>query len=300
LRTAREQRDVTVEVIVVDDGSKVPVALDAPAPHVRVLRLEGPGAVARARNRGIAAATGEWIAFLDDDDLWAPGRLAKLVALGELEGADIVVGGTIALDAVGNGLRLDPVPDPLTLREDLYAYNVFGGPSSVMARRSALEDVGGFDEAFSVLADWELWIRLAASRRVAVHPEALTGYTIHAESMHVQRTELAIHEFRVLAERHGPAQERRREVEFIRWAASAHRRAGRRREAMRVYWRNWRRYREWSDLVRALVAPLGETAMKRASRRAGVPVPDTPSWVTAYFNSSSDSESDGDVAMPLR
>jgi glycosyltransferase involved in cell wall biosynthesis len=281
---------VTVEVIVVDDGSKVPVALDAPAPHVRVLRLEGPGAVARARNRGIAAASGEWIAFLDDDDLWAPSRLGKLVALGERERADVVVGGTVALDAAGNGLRLDPVPDPLTLREELYAYNVFGGPSSVMARRSVLEDLGGFDESFSVLADWELWIRLAASRPIAVHPEALTGYTVHTDSMHVQRTEVAIQEFRVLVDRHGAAQEYLRELEFIRWAASAHRRAGRRQEAMRLYWRNWRRYRDWSDLARALVAPLGETAMKHAGRRAGVPIPETPTWVAMYFESSPDSE----------
>src|SRR3954452_18652853 len=126
LGLALAQRDVTLEVIVVDDGSAVPVLSPRDDERVRILRLEGEGSVARARNQGILAATGRWIAFLDDDALWAPDRLAKLVALGEAGDADVVIGGTIALDPYGRGLRMDPIPDPLTLQDDLTAYNVLG------------------------------------------------------------------------------------------------------------------------------------------------------------------------------
>jgi glycosyltransferase involved in cell wall biosynthesis len=279
LGLALAQRDVTLEVIVVDDGSAVPVLSPRDDARVRILRLEGEGSVARARNQGILAATGRWIAFLDDDDLWAPDRLAKLVALGEAGDADVVIGGTIALDPEGRGLRMDPIPDPLTLQDDLTAYNVLGGPSSVMVRRSVLRDAGGFDESFAVLADWELWIRLAESRRVVVHPEALTGYLVHRDGMHVRETDRAMREFRVLVERHERGRRAMVDKHFMRWAGSAHRRAGRRFAAARLYWRNWRRHGETTDLLRAGVTLLGERAMRRAGRRLAGPEPTVPAWV---------------------
>lgn len=95
LRSALDQREATVEVIVVDDASADGTAEHVQAlaerePRLRLLRQAANGGPSRARNAGLAAATGDWIAVLDADDAFAPGRLARLVRLGEASGADIV------------------------------------------------------------------------------------------------------------------------------------------------------------------------------------------------------------------
>ncbi|HEX6207479.1 MAG TPA: glycosyltransferase family 2 protein, partial [Actinomycetota bacterium] len=83
LRTVLWQRDVSLEVVVVDDGSS-----DATAdlveglgdPRVRLVRHDAPRGVSTARNRGASEARGDWLAFCDDDDLWAPDKLARQLA----------------------------------------------------------------------------------------------------------------------------------------------------------------------------------------------------------------------------
>src|ERR671936_561680 len=88
LSSTRSQRGVTSEVIVVDDGSVPPVAV--PEDGVRLIRIAPSCGVAHARNRGIAAARGEWIALLDDDDVWAPDRLRRMLTVARATGADAV------------------------------------------------------------------------------------------------------------------------------------------------------------------------------------------------------------------
>jgi glycosyltransferase involved in cell wall biosynthesis len=87
LRSALSQRDVAFEVIVVDDGSAdetSEVVAGLGDPRVRLIRHDVSQGVSAARNRGIAEARAEWIAFLDDDDLWAPDKLSfQLTAASE-------------------------------------------------------------------------------------------------------------------------------------------------------------------------------------------------------------------------
>src|SRR5215213_295324 len=83
LLSALEQQGTEAEIIVVDDGSTTPVSerLTREAQsRLRVLRNPSSLGVARARNRGIDEARGEWIAFLDDDDVWAPNKLSEDLA----------------------------------------------------------------------------------------------------------------------------------------------------------------------------------------------------------------------------
>src|SRR4051812_3505416 len=78
LGCALDQEGVDLEVIVVDDGSSddTPEVLGrVEDERLRVIRNERPQGVSRARNSAIERANGDWIAFLDDDDLWAPGKL---------------------------------------------------------------------------------------------------------------------------------------------------------------------------------------------------------------------------------
>src|ERR1044071_7041476 len=79
LASVLKQSIDSLEVIVVDDASNDAASTAAAAAHprVRLLRNPEPSGVSVARNRGIAAARGDWIAFCDDDDLWAPSKLQQ-------------------------------------------------------------------------------------------------------------------------------------------------------------------------------------------------------------------------------
>jgi len=79
LRSILAQHLTDLEVVLVDDGStdETPQITNGADPRIVVIRNQEPGGVSAARNRGIAAARGEWIAFCDDDDLWSPDKLSR-------------------------------------------------------------------------------------------------------------------------------------------------------------------------------------------------------------------------------
>src|ERR671935_95170 len=94
------QEDVDLEVVVVDDGSTDATAESLARiddPRLRVVRHDRPRGVAQARNAGIAAARGEWIALLDDDDLWAPWKLRAQLDAAAAERAVFAYGGAAAV-----------------------------------------------------------------------------------------------------------------------------------------------------------------------------------------------------------
>ena len=105
LQSILAQQMGDLEVVVVDDGSTDDTASVAAAadPRVVVLRNEAPAGVSAARNRGIAAARGAWMAFCDDDDLWSPEKLAHQLAAAERARADWVYSGDVNVD---DGLRV--------------------------------------------------------------------------------------------------------------------------------------------------------------------------------------------------
>jgi glycosyltransferase involved in cell wall biosynthesis len=285
LSVASGQRDGDLEIIVVDDGSRVPVQIPAGQQHpTRVIRIEQSVGVAGARNRGIAAARGEWIAFLDDDDIWSPERVRRLLETADAESAEIVTSGTVKLDDRGRVLSARALPDPGTIRRRLRSINDLGSPSTVMVQRQLINRLGGFDESFSVLADWELWIRVTDQASLAVCPEVLNGYVVHRDGMHVTRTDEAMAEFDELNRRHGTARDPEeagmRDDVFTRWAASAYRSGGHPVRAASLFWRNWRRHRYRPDLTQAL-ASLFQPAVRllEASVRTRASSPD---WVRLY------------------
>ena len=101
LRSVLGQERVDVEVLVVDDGTGPGTAALLERigdERLHLLRNTGPPGVSGARNSGIAAAKGNWIAFLDDDDLWAPGKLATQLAAAAAIGATWVYAGHVTVD----------------------------------------------------------------------------------------------------------------------------------------------------------------------------------------------------------
>jgi glycosyltransferase involved in cell wall biosynthesis len=248
VRCALGQTGVDLEVVVVVDGVVDDTADLVAAigdPRVRTLVLEDNQGVATARNRGAALATARWLSFLDDDDSWAPQRTRALLdAAGD---AGIVTAGTISVEP-GGRILYRGMPGT-----DLRSANVIGGPSSAIVRRDAFNAAGGFDPAFAVLADWDLWLRVARDHPIAVAPGVLHGYVVHPASMHVRRTAAAEEEFARLRARHGPLDE----VVHLRWLADAQRRAGARGSAVRTALRALAAGRTWADARRVVGIATG-------------------------------------------
>jgi glycosyltransferase involved in cell wall biosynthesis len=187
LRSILRQRGVDFEVIVVDDGSTDGTAemvarlRDA---RVRVVRHDTPRGVAVARNRGIAEAAGAWLAFCDDDDLWAPDKLARQLQAAHQTGRSWVYTGEVRIDLrqrIVGGTHPPPPPERVAAR--LPHWNLVpGGCSGVIASTAALATAGRFDARLRNLADWDLWIRLARTSPPAWVPSLLVGYRLHGGS----------------------------------------------------------------------------------------------------------------------
>lgn len=155
------------EVIVVNDGSPdtedLERALKRFPPSLRYLKQENSGAAA-ARNRGIRAATGEFVAFLDADDTWLPSFLEKQVGVLDREHADVVwadarLYGESPL-AGRTFMEIQPSFSEVT-PENLLAVKVTVLTSTVVARRQPILEVGLFDFELRRGQDFELWLRLA-------------------------------------------------------------------------------------------------------------------------------------------
>jgi glycosyltransferase involved in cell wall biosynthesis len=207
LRTVLWQEDVSLEVVVVDDGSVAGTVQTVPGiddPRVRLVRSESAQGVSSARNRGIAEARGDWIAFLDDDDLWAPGKLAaQLHAAAEFQNT-WAYAGAVLIDGENSIIGGRPPPSPRDLMVRLPRSNhVPGGCSGVIVTRDALASAGGFDRRLVNLADWDLWVRLARTGPPACATDPLVGYRHHGRQASLN-VELILQEADLMDGRYGP------------------------------------------------------------------------------------------------
>jgi glycosyltransferase involved in cell wall biosynthesis len=185
LRSVRAQTRPAAEVIVVDDGSDDASGAVAEQGGARCIRQEnaGPGA---ARNRGLAAASCELVAFLDADDLFEPSKLAQQAAVLEADPrVPAVCSDARILGGPRDGRRKNerPVPSRLGLL-DLLAGNPVVA-SSVLARREAVLAAGGFDEDRALIAteDYDLWLRLVELGPIHYVDEPLVAYRVHGGSL---------------------------------------------------------------------------------------------------------------------
>lgn len=185
LHTVLAQDLGAIEVVVVDDASS-----DATSTwlaglgddRVRTLRHATSVGVSGARNAGVAVARAPWVAFVDDDDLWAPDKLSAQLAAAEAEGASWAFTGAMTVMS-GPRLLARAPGDAEAVRWLPWHNTVPGGGSSVLVRREALAAVGGFDPSASIVADWDMWIRLRAVGPPAVVVEPLVAYRLHATNM---------------------------------------------------------------------------------------------------------------------
>ncbi|GMA24874.1 hypothetical protein GCM10025864_26330 [Luteimicrobium album] len=193
LRSVGAQTYDAVECVLVDDGVPDPAALAgllAPFPDVRVVRTETSG-ISAARNRGLAEARGELVAFLDDDDRWDPRRLELQVPALAADPA-LVAGycGLRTIDADGIVLvEADQVP--VASRVDVARGR--GGMllPNLLLRRSAVESVGSFSTRFRTAEDLDLVLRLSALGGFGFVPDALVDYRHHGQNTTARYRQLA-------------------------------------------------------------------------------------------------------------
>jgi glycosyltransferase involved in cell wall biosynthesis len=151
------------ELIVVDDGStdQTSDVLDTFGNVIKVFSQKNKG-VSAARNRGIAEASGNFIAFLDSDDLWHPQKLSSQIDFFN-QTPDALICQTEEV-WIRNGLRVNPKkrhkkPSGMIFKPSLKLCLV--SPSAVMIRRHLFDRVGGFDETLPACEDYDLWLRIS-------------------------------------------------------------------------------------------------------------------------------------------
>lgn len=189
IESALAQEYSPVEVVVVDDGSTDATPLIVGEYPVRSIRQENRGQGA-ATNTGVAAANGELIALLDQDDLWFPAKLSRQV--GALRGEPDAGGVVARLE-----ILLEPgVPHPAWLPRSI-EYPWFP-PSSWLLHRSLFDTVGPFDST-SIIPDFD-WMLRARDHGVVfeVLEEPLGKYRVHEENVSYRRSEMREHAFTAL------------------------------------------------------------------------------------------------------
>jgi glycosyltransferase involved in cell wall biosynthesis len=273
LRSAVKQQSVDVEVVVVDDGSadgSSQAVMALGEPRVRLMRHSLPRGVASARNTGAGEAAGAWLAFLDDDDLWAPDKLARQLAAALSAGAAWAYAGAVEIDGAGQILGGMLPPDPEDLVSELKRRNAMpAGSSNVIVASEAFRASGGFDYRLRHLADWDLWLRLAEIGPPAAASEPLVAYRIHPAQATLDTSGMMA-EALVLEARHGIHANSVR-----RWLAWSHLRQGNRTAAIREYARA-AATGDFPSLGRAAVAMLHPrpTSLGRRGRH-------DPAWVAS-------------------
>lgn len=277
LRDVRRQLEVDLEVVVVDDASAdadTVAGMTSGDPRIRLVRHSSPRGVAAARNTGIANARGIWLAFLDDDDRWTPSKLRQQLDAAARADAAWVYSGALTLDEDDTVVAEKPPPEEPSIQALLRQANpIPGGCSNVVARAHVVRDVGGFDEELALIADWDLWIRLADTARPARCTELHVGYRLHADNMHIRLADELDAELDHLAAKHAttlpPA---RSHPDLLIWHARAYKRGGHPWRAARIFARRWRMTHDPVDLRRAVGSLLGERVTgalrpRAASRR---------------------------------
>jgi len=183
VESVRAQKGVSLELIIVDDGStddteSMLQSMEGPITHVRIPH----SGVSAARNRGIREAAGNWIAFLDSDDYWLPGKLKEQLRYLENESPGVQNHDRYLIchtDEIWmrNGKRLNQGKRHAKYPGWFFIPSLslcLISPSSAVIHRKVFEQVGTFDERFPYVEDYDLWLRVTSRYPVGYVNKKLT------------------------------------------------------------------------------------------------------------------------------
>ncbi len=182
VESAKRQTYRRIEIIVVDDGSPVSASsVLGVQDGVTIVRTENGGSAA-ARNRGFAASSGEFLVFLDSDDVLEPDAIAmQLMELYRHPDAGMSFGALRPIDANGNAMG----PPQVCKAKRNYVRtfllrNAILCPAAVMVRRDAFAKVGGFDKVGFPVEDYLLYLKIVLEFEVVRHTACVVAYRRHA------------------------------------------------------------------------------------------------------------------------
>lgn len=201
------------EVIVVDDASPnvdeyqrlVENALTKFA-RFQYVRMVRNGGAPRARNAGIARASGDWVALVDDDDEWLPRKLELQhgIASTASDSVGLIYTWTRAVDGGGQQLYSSEPEIEGSAAPQIFTTNFIMSPS-VMVRRDVFASVGGFDEALPSCQDWDMWARiLGGGYECRVVREPVSIYYRHGQAS-IGLSPRALYGYRMFLNKHWPA-----------------------------------------------------------------------------------------------
>jgi glycosyltransferase involved in cell wall biosynthesis len=232
IESVADQTYQPIEVLVVDDCSDVPVEdhlnddYDRTFARFEILRHDENRGGSAARNTGMEAASGEYIALLDDDDRWRPPKIEWQVEGFREADVGVVVTGSKVVDEHGNAIftyEPEMVSGTSPLTKQLLCRNVVGSCSAVMVDSDVLDAVGTFDERFPSWQDLEWYIRLSRHTKFGAVCEPLLVYSRGAnervsddlDTIKDETYPLFLEKFRPVAAEYGPVFERKMRA----WAA---------------------------------------------------------------------------------
>ncbi len=193
LATIEQQTYENCFVYIVDDCSKDETA-SILAEHrskfpLKIIRHSENSGLSAARNSGIAAGAGTYVAILDADDLWRPEKIERQVQLFETSDPSVgIVSADFQIIDEHGMMPDDTIYDycrditPAT-RQQLVLGNVVSGGSAALIKRECFARCGGFDECLSACEDWEMWHRIAAAFAIRILREPLVLVRRHSQSM---------------------------------------------------------------------------------------------------------------------
>jgi glycosyltransferase involved in cell wall biosynthesis len=243
------------ELIIADDGSDAETVSYlrklAGAPRVRFLGLPHTGNPSVVRNRALREARGDYVAFIDSDDVWLPQKLEIQIARQRSSNCRWSYTGLSRVDDNG-----EPLPGDLPARRlicegsilsQLLTLQVAVATPSVLAERSLLDEVGGFDEQQLFFEEYDLWLRLNLRSEVCAVSQPLVLVRNHNQHYSADRVGVYQARFRLLDKiaglttgMHLESVIRHERAKTAAALASVHAAAGRRVEALQMLWQSRR------------------------------------------------------------
>jgi len=280
-----DQRGCEVRVVVVDEGSHDGTGEFLAAlgdPRVEALTNQRPLGVSGARNVGIAAARTRWVGVCDDDDLWAPTKVAEqLAALAARTDARWCVCDTVLVDDDLQVVGHRTMSDQGDALAGLLVTNTVPATSGLLFEKALFDEVGAFEVGLNESEDWELAIRLARASPVAVAEGPLVAYRMTGAGLS-SKTEKMRASFELIRSRYADLAAAEG-VEFDehgyeRYLAQSALRGGDRIGAARSFWRIGVEQHSPKDLARAGAAlTVPRTFDRKGDERARAAVP--PAWL---------------------